>query len=54
MGILSFMVPMAVILSGCGVAAFIWAMRNRQFDDLDTPAYKVLLDEENSKKGMEE
>jgi cbb3-type cytochrome oxidase maturation protein len=30
-----------------GLAAFFWAMRNEQFDDLDGAAHRVLRDDED-------
>ena len=49
MGILIFLVPLALLLSGFGVVSFIWACRHRQFEDLDSPATKMLFDEETRK-----
>lgn len=46
MSILYFLVPVAILLAGAGVSAFIWAVRSGQFDDVETPAIRILLDEE--------
>lgn len=46
MNVLYVLVPLALVLAGGGVAAFRWAVRSGQFDDLDTPALRVLLDDE--------
>jgi cbb3-type cytochrome oxidase maturation protein len=45
MNILYLLVPVALLLAGAGVAAFWWAVRSGQFDDVETPAIRVLLDE---------
>jgi cbb3-type cytochrome oxidase maturation protein len=45
------MIPMALLLGGGFVAAFIWATNNGQFDDLDTPAYRILKNE-NERKNL--
>jgi cbb3-type cytochrome oxidase maturation protein len=50
MGILILLLPLSLLLSGIAVAAYFWACRNRQFDDLDTPAYKILFDDLNKKE----
>ncbi|MDJ0835134.1 MAG: cbb3-type cytochrome oxidase assembly protein CcoS [Acidobacteriota bacterium] len=50
MGILILLVPVTLLLTGCAVGAWYWACRNRQFDDLDSPAYKMLLDDHQEKK----
>ncbi|HIG75748.1 MAG TPA: cbb3-type cytochrome oxidase assembly protein CcoS [Bacteroidetes bacterium] len=43
--VLYFLVPLAVLLAACGVAAFRWAVRDGQFDDTETPALRILLDD---------
>ncbi len=45
MGILWMLVPLALALSGIAVVAYVWAWRNRQFDDMETPAYRVLFED---------
>jgi cbb3-type cytochrome oxidase maturation protein len=44
--ILFFMVPAAIIVAGIFVFAFIWATKQGQYDDLDTPAHKMLIEDE--------
>ena len=46
MGILILLVPLALLLSAAGVAAYIWAWRHRQLHDLETPAHRILFDED--------
>jgi len=43
--VLFVLVPLAVALAALGVAAFRWAVRDGQFDDVDTPALRILLDD---------
>ena len=45
MNVLYVLVPLALALALGGVAAFRWAVRDGQFDDVDTPAFRVLLDD---------
>jgi len=47
MNVLFFLVPLAVLRAGAGVAAFLWAVRHGQFDDVETPAIRMLLDDED-------
>ena len=47
MTILFALIPLAFILLAFGVWAFFWAVRSGQFDDLDTPAVRILLDDED-------
>ncbi len=46
MNIIFIMIPMAIVLIAVAVAFFFWATNNKQFDDLDSPAYRILLDDE--------
>ncbi|TXD35502.1 cbb3-type cytochrome oxidase assembly protein CcoS [Lujinxingia vulgaris] len=46
MNILYLLIPLALVLTLSSVAAFIWAVRRGQLDDLDTPALRPLLDDE--------
>ncbi len=45
MTILLFLIPISLVLLGIAVAAFFWAVRQGQFDDLDTPALDILSDD---------
>lgn len=42
---LAWLVPMALLMGGIGLAAFLWALRSGQFDDLDGAAYRILEDD---------
>jgi cbb3-type cytochrome oxidase maturation protein len=44
--VIYILLPVAGLLAAAGVAAFIWAVRRGQFDDLDTPAVRILHDDE--------
>ena len=44
MEILYLLVPLAVILAGVIVWAFIWSIKSGQFDDLEGPAHRILMD----------
>jgi cbb3-type cytochrome oxidase maturation protein len=44
MNILLLLVPISVVLLGIAIAAFIWAVRHGQFDDLQTPPLDMLGD----------
>ena len=42
---LAWLVPLALLLGGIGLAAFLWALRSGQFEDLEGAAYRALEDE---------
>lgn len=45
MNVIVILLPLALLLAFTFVAAFVWAAGRGQYDDLDTPAHKMLLDE---------
>lgn len=47
MSIVYIVLPLALLIAAAAVAAFIWAARSGQFDDLDTPGLRVLFDDED-------
>jgi cbb3-type cytochrome oxidase maturation protein len=53
MNILFFLVPIALILAGAFVGAFIWAVRHGQFDDMHSPAVRMLLDDQDEDEAQE-
>jgi cbb3-type cytochrome oxidase maturation protein len=42
---LIFLIPLALLLGGAALFAFLWSLRNGQYDDLDGAAERILLDE---------
>lgn len=49
MNILVLMIPMALILGVGFVGAFFWASSRGQFDDLETPAHRILHEDKNER-----
>jgi cbb3-type cytochrome oxidase maturation protein len=47
MSTLYLVLPLAFLVAGTALAAFVWAARNGQFDDLDTPQRRILVDDEH-------
>jgi cbb3-type cytochrome oxidase maturation protein len=46
MNVLYVLVPMALLLSGGAALSFLWATKNGQLDDLETPALRMLQDDD--------
>jgi cbb3-type cytochrome oxidase maturation protein len=40
------LLPLALLIAAIAVGFFIWAAQSGQFDDLDTPAVRILFDDE--------
>ncbi|MBU0603210.1 MAG: cbb3-type cytochrome oxidase assembly protein CcoS [Gammaproteobacteria bacterium] len=48
MEVLWILVPISVLIAlGIGIV-FIWSARNGQFDDLEGPAHRVLMDDDRA------
>lgn len=47
MNVIILTIPMALIFAGAFVYAFIWATSNGQFDDLETPAMRILKEDKS-------
>ena len=45
MSVLFLILPLALVLVGVAVWAYVWSARGGQFDDLDTPAVRLLHDD---------
>lgn len=50
MSVLFIVLPLAILIVGAGVAAFLWGVKHGQFDDLDTPAVRVALEDDGEVK----
>ena len=53
MNIVFVLIPLAILLLGAAVWAFIWAVNHGQFDDLEGPAHRILFDDDE-KDGEED
>ena len=47
MNILYLLIPLGLVLLTGAVAAFFWAVRSGQFDDLESPAMSVVMDDDS-------
>ena len=48
MNVLVLLIPISLTLGGLGVAAFVWTLRSRQYDDPDGHAARILIPDEDS------
>ncbi len=47
MNIIYLLIPIALMLVGLGIAAFLWAVKSGQFEDLEGPAHRILFDDDD-------
>lgn len=45
MEVITILVPLALILALCFIVGFIWMATKGQYDDLETPAMRMLLED---------
>jgi cbb3-type cytochrome oxidase maturation protein len=45
-----YLIPVALLLGAAGLAAFMWSLRHRQYEDLDGAAERILFDEDRPLK----
>jgi cbb3-type cytochrome oxidase maturation protein len=46
--LLFIVLPLSLLLVAVAVGVFVWAARSGQFDDLETPARRVLFDDDGA------
>lgn len=45
MEVMTILLPLAIFLGAVFVFAFVWSARKGQYDDLETPRFRMLLDD---------
>ena len=48
MEVIGILIPIALVLGGLGLAAFFWALKGGQFEDLDGAALRILNDDDGA------
>ena len=47
MNILYLLIPLGLLLLGAAVLVFFWAVGSGQYDDLESPAVSVIMDDDS-------
>lgn len=47
MNILYLLIPVSLIFLAFAIWAFIWAIKDGQYDDLEGPAHRILMDDDD-------
>lgn len=40
------LIPLALLIAGTAVGAFVWVVRSGQLDDVDTPPRRILFEDD--------
>ena len=51
MEVVYLLVLLAVVLAGVMAWAFFWSVKSGQFDDLEGPAHRILMDDDEPRSG---
>jgi len=54
MDVLIYLIPAALILGLIGLAAFMWTIKDGQYDDLEGATYRALFEEDDIEKELKE
>ena len=52
MSVIYVLIPIAILFVIIGLAVFFWAVRSKQFDDLDKEGFSILFDDNKPKKNQ--
>ena len=47
MEILYMLIPLGLIVMVIAIIAFLWAIKSGQYEDLDGPAHRILMDDDD-------
>ncbi|MCF6226222.1 MAG: cbb3-type cytochrome oxidase assembly protein CcoS [Xanthomonadales bacterium] len=53
MSSLYFMIPLGLLLSALAIWLFFWALKGGQYEDLDSPAWGIIMDREQTLEEQE-
>ena len=47
MEILYLLIPLGLLVLGVAIWGFLWAVKTGQFDDMEGPAHRILMDDDD-------
>lgn len=47
MKILFLLIPLALVVVAVAIVALFWAIKNGQYDDMEGPAHRILMDDDD-------
>jgi len=52
MNVLVILIPVSLVLAALGLAAFLWTLRSKQYEDLDGDAWRILVQDDEVEKDL--
>lgn len=50
MEVIYFLIPLSLLFLVAGIWFFFWAVKHDQFDDLEGPAHRILMDDRDARR----
>ena len=47
MEVLYLLIPLGLVIFAIAIWAFVWAVKSGQFDDMEGPAHRILMDDDD-------
>ena len=54
MEVIYLLIPLAILLVAAMAVLLIWSIRSGQFDDLEGPAYRILMDDDAPQRDQDD
>jgi cbb3-type cytochrome oxidase maturation protein len=48
------LIPLGILSLGAGIVFFFWALKAHQFDDLEGPAHRIIMDDREARREQEQ
>lgn len=52
MEIIYLLIPLSLLFLVAGIAIFFWAVKHKQFDDMEGPAHRILMDDRELRRNQ--
>jgi cbb3-type cytochrome oxidase maturation protein len=54
MEVIYLLIPLGILSLGAAIVFFFWAVKSRQFDDLEGPAHRIIMDDREARREMDD
>lgn len=54
MSALYFLIPMSLLIVAGALGIFLWSLRRGQYEDLDSPAHRIIFDDRESQSRLDD
>lgn len=54
MSALYFLIPMSLLIVAGALGIFLWSLRRGQYEDLESPAHRIIIDDRESQSRLDD